>query len=972
MNGASELVAQQPRVLAPLAGLRLVQDPEKPPETSEEEGYFGPTVRMFENDNVDRFLRKARTFLEGDDFAGAIEVLQNVVEGRTLEAPGAAPGEPESGAAAAESELEVGENAEPKKRDPRSLAVPPGRNPRTVLIRGQHEILLAGQGSATIGGDDALENVGTDQAVFSQDGRIYWPVRRLCQQLLGTMPPSGLEAYSQRFGVEARRKLEAEPTPPRLSVLDHLVSRFFATEAAGRALAWQGDLMMAQGRYRGALQAFDTLLTVYPAALRDTLGLDGAWLGFKRALCMRFTGDLAAAHAAAVMLAEAYPEATLRVQGELVAVKDLAQTPLFSMGDANVVLGAGALGAGSTFDSNTVDEPSNGAGPARFRGVEGAGLQLPIEELVPLWERRFTTEQPYKLRGERNGNQALPAGGNVYPRVQGYRPGTQVMFDGAASRGDTTIFSPRIVFHDHFRVRAVDAWSGLLELEDPDGSLVPGGRMLANKPRPRVPLYDFAVQRVAQDGQRYFTVTAPDRPRSAHSAALDNAIAALDSKTGSTIWSTRDFDESSETLNEVTFLASPTARGNRLLVPVLKRGSYGLQCLDIDTGRPLWRTWLHGGGTEFARAPASPVAEVDGLAYVLTNAGVLACVDAFTGDLRWARRYHRRHPERDKPSFGRGRESNQRNVFGNQMSLYQERDIDGWATSDVVLLDGLVIFTPSDGHVMTCLDGMTGELVWALNVSSPHAPYTRLNTFVGHDGTFAYLTGDTSMVSVELRTGVRQWMLELPPEVGMSSWRGRGIVTNHAVMIPGVRQIHVLDLEQVRQGNRKWSAVTMPAFGVGKPPLSGPMNLFVDGCYVTAVFEGGIECFTTGRALETMVANTVSAVDQAEILAQVGELGRAIDVLDADLSRAGAAVSSPEAVAAMLTYAREIALEQSIGGQLSDALATLEKTAPHVKHERDHELRYLLARLDVFKRSRDLGKVAEAQGVLYALMERGL
>ena len=72
------LPAQQVRVapglgvLAPAGQSGADEDPGKP-------------VEMFENPNLDNYLRRARALLERGDFTGAIELLQDVIEGKTVE-----------------------------------------------------------------------------------------------------------------------------------------------------------------------------------------------------------------------------------------------------------------------------------------------------------------------------------------------------------------------------------------------------------------------------------------------------------------------------------------------------------------------------------------------------------------------------------------------------------------------------------------------------------------------------------------------------------------------------------------------------------------------------------------------------------------------------------------------------------------------------------------------------------------------
>ena len=115
----------------------------------------GANVEMFESPNLDRFLRRARQFLDEDKYPEAIQVLQSVIEGRTLVATApSVPDDPEENSSQGQP-VEPAEEA-PSAEDGRRLADPA-------------------------------------QNVFSQDGRIYRPARRLCHEYLALMPPVGLE-----------------------------------------------------------------------------------------------------------------------------------------------------------------------------------------------------------------------------------------------------------------------------------------------------------------------------------------------------------------------------------------------------------------------------------------------------------------------------------------------------------------------------------------------------------------------------------------------------------------------------------------------------------------------------------------------------------------------------------------------------------------------------------------------------------
>ena len=108
---------------------------------------LGVPARLFESPNLDRFLRRANDFLEREDFDGAIKVLQDVLEGRTL--------------VAAESETDSGE-AQP----------------------GSSKAGSSKAGSSKSAGAVDPRDDNPSLAVFSADDRLYRPVRRLCHELL--------------------------------------------------------------------------------------------------------------------------------------------------------------------------------------------------------------------------------------------------------------------------------------------------------------------------------------------------------------------------------------------------------------------------------------------------------------------------------------------------------------------------------------------------------------------------------------------------------------------------------------------------------------------------------------------------------------------------------------------------------------------------------------------------------------------
>src|SRR5262249_50758603 len=151
-------------------------------------------------------------------------------------------------------------------------------------------------------------------------------------------------------------------------------------------------------------------------------------------------------------------------------------------------------------------------------------------------------------------------------------------------------------------------------------------------------------------------------------------------------------------------------------------------CCDRRTGRPIWRTRVHSGGSPYYKAPGSPVTVVGSTAFVLTNAGALAAIDAFAGDLRWIRRYERRDPLHDRAT-GSSRPRSREDFQGAMQ--FVEQEMRTFLPSDLVTVGGLVILAPCDGHVLMALDGASGEPAWMLEGDSKYAPFGVIRYLVG-------------------------------------------------------------------------------------------------------------------------------------------------------------------------------------------------------------------------------------------------
>ncbi|HEX6812612.1 MAG TPA: PQQ-binding-like beta-propeller repeat protein [Planctomycetota bacterium] len=895
----------------------------------------GVAVEMFENPNLDRFLRAAQTFLVREQYASAIEVLQDVIEGRTLEVVGAPP---DQAPANPEKPGDPAKQEKPEKTEK--------TDPVRQFLTNRAEGRLDGRQ-----GSPAPKPLDARQSVFSQDGRLYRPVRRLCHELLARLPSVGIDIYRSNYEVAAGEMLEQAIKDGSISALEQVASRYFITLPAGRAMVVLADRLMHEGRYRAAVQLLRDLVEIYPADNRKKLGISAVWCRFKMALCLRLAGEVAAAHETVLALAKDHPDESLRILGELHSVADLPGSTMFAKEVMDLL-----------------------ADPRRTSMVSWLGPTT--EELVPIWQYRFKNPEPYKDPKPSNDQNSphiirgMMGDGVVtmtMPHAGRYGPATWVAFSSAGSTGigspGAQDLLPRALFFEHYCLRVVDAASGLVIAQGDGVDEPPAPR--DGHPRVRIAASDFALLRPVEDDERRYVVLGHQRNTTASAEALKaSELVAYGRRDLKRAWSSLDWSDGEAGLRDVTFLAAPTVFGERLLLPSLRRGAYTLECIDRRTGQPLWNAPLHAGGSPFFKAPGSPVVVHGGIAYVLTNAGCLAAVDAFAGDLRWVRRYERGDPLRkvSRPKRPTTREE----MWIQQSQLFTGSELTGLLPNDMVTADGLVIFAPCDSDLVMCLDGATGQVVWLLDATSIYAPYGKLRAVIGASRENMFALSDTSLVCIGLEGGLLRWSHELPLWSATKSFhRGRGCVVGESVIVPGERELLVFDAA----GKKPMRRLALPAFDASREPLAGSYNIVSHGPWLAVGYQGGVEVFSSREALQRVADETPDTLRRAGFLVQAGN-GEAAEAALGEGLRAGAAGATQLRLMCrqLLSLTRERATQMGREGNLRGGLAALDNIL-ELMSERPVRLNWHLARIELCKEVGDLRAHEHEQQRLYDFME---
>ncbi|HHH76660.1 MAG TPA: hypothetical protein ENL03_06520, partial [Phycisphaerae bacterium] len=188
-------------------------------------------------------------------------------------------------------------------------------------------------------------------------------------------------------------------------------------------------------------------------------------------------------------------------------------------------------------------------------------------------------------------------------------------------------------------------------------------------------------------------------------ALADNSclVAISLDKEGARVWRLGRGEGDSDITRGCKFLSAPTLSGGYLYVLVKFMEAYHVLCLDPeDSGSLVWSSRISqlpifGGGRNNTIDPrlgvGTPPAIYDGRVYVLTNAGVIASLDAGTGSPFWAYQY--------SSTVNTGSTSSNRSV------------VKLAGMNPIIVSRGQVTVMPSDSNDVMSFASVDGKLRWS-------------------------------------------------------------------------------------------------------------------------------------------------------------------------------------------------------------------------------------------------------------------
>jgi len=325
----------------------------------------------------------------------------------------------------------------------------------------------------------------------------------------------------------------------------------------------------------------------------------------------------------------------------------------------------------------------------------------------------------------------------------------------------------------------------------------------------------------------------------------ENRLTAYEATTGKLKWvrTAAEKEAGGEAIAKAGFLAAPVPFGKHLLVPLVENGSVWLTSLEQGTGRTLWRTMIceepEGGCSSWA--PVG-VAVSGGDVYVATGAGVVAALDALSGNVHWMATYPRKEMVFNPYQQRIQRPRNQTEL----VSCWQE---------DFVIASGShLLVMPSDSDEILALDRRNGELRWK-TARAPSNEQAAADYCLGVLGECLYVAGPRIVRCYKISGGALKW------EFPLSGASGRGFLTEEAIYAADGFDVVRIDPGIASEVKRRELSRTRVVTPTGEP-LG---NLFTDGSQIVVL--GLLRAYVL-EGLDSRLARLAGRIAAGDVEAQ--------------------------------------------------------------------------------------------------------
>ncbi|MFP4052922.1 MAG: PQQ-binding-like beta-propeller repeat protein [Phycisphaerae bacterium] len=262
-----------------------------------------------------------------------------------------------------------------------------------------------------------------------------------------------------------------------------------------------------------------------------------------------------------------------------------------------------------------------------------------------------------------------------------------------------------------------------------------------------------------------------------------SALAAISlSQNGKIVWTVGNGEGDNDIVRGCKYISAPTYADGKVYVMATYILEYKLICFDADTGKPLWEKTVCQAPTLQARSGydlnyylsvGTPPAVADGKVFAATNAGVIAAMDAETGQSIWAYQY-----DSDVNT-------------GSIQPQQRDGGLVAKHANPILVTRGRVICMPADGQNVLALSTVDGTKVWETSTR-------RQLTLSAIDPSRILLSGNRLIVVRALDGAI------LHESADVNDVHGRPAITPDTVLASGIGLLYRMDLKtyKVTASNR--------------------------------------------------------------------------------------------------------------------------------------------------------------------------
>jgi outer membrane protein assembly factor BamB/tetratricopeptide (TPR) repeat protein len=556
--------------------------------------------------------------------------------------------------------------------------------------------------------------------IADPEGRRFVSLASKASELIGTMDAEGLALYRSIYDPQAQRLYEEALAAGDAFALRRIAFRYLHSSYGARALNMLGAMAFDTGSFAQASRYWKQ------AALLRSPELSEALLLAKVGAAQHLAGEESRSKETLAALREKFPSASAPVGGRERALdeflQDVSKMPVVFQGSSGP-RGEGWAGVGSQGDGMGVmtevdvvlsprwyDPPQTSRGTVRLT----ASADFSRMQVAANMRMNFSLKEGH-VEGQIVNNANYGGYDGSMPRKMVMPPIIHpvVAGDVVIYRTDGNVTAVDLVTGE-LRWHSVDLpMERVAKNPDRNGYYNPYGMQIEDTGRYTLTVADGKVFAVANfkppsSPNEGIMAARNGTPREADSSEL---VAISVARQGSQIWRVGNgkgatgADPNYDVLNQGRFLCAPTYDAGRLYVVSVYLENYYLLCLNADTGGLIWKQMV-------CQVPvvtndynpymslvhkAFPPAVSDGRVFVATNAGVVASLDAETGQSVWAFQY-------DSPF-------NQ--VLATRTGGYRPPTIGrSYPPNPVLVSGGKVVILPADSEHLLALSAEDGAVLW--------------------------------------------------------------------------------------------------------------------------------------------------------------------------------------------------------------------------------------------------------------------